>query len=68
MTVLSYGNFPLGINKIVLVPGEIIFPILCASCPISFANEFYLMALVSNFIQCLYSRNSVVVGSMNTLA
>ena len=46
----------------------ILFPTPCAGCPISFANEFYQMALVGPLIRCLYYSDAPVFGSMTTFA
>ena len=55
-------------KKMVFVPDEILAPTPCASCTISFANEFTLMTLFGPLIICLYSIDAPVVGSMTTLA
>ena len=68
VTVLPYGTLSLGMKKMVFVPDGILVPTPCASRPISFANEFYQMALVCPLTRCLYSSDAPVVGSMTTFA
>ena len=51
----------------VFVSDCILVPTPCASRPISFANEFYHMALVGPLTRCIYSIDAPVFGSMKNL-
>ena len=51
-------------KKMVIVPDGILVPTPCASRPISFANDFFQMALVGPLIRCLYYMDAPVVGSI----
>ena len=53
VTVLPAGTFALGINKMIFVPDGILVPTPCASWTISFANEFYQIALAGPLNICL---------------
>ena len=52
----------------VFVPDVILVPTPYASSPISFANVFSQMDLVSPLTRFLYSSDAQVVGSMKTFA
>ena len=68
VTVILAVTVSLGTNKMVFVPDGILVTTTCASWPISFANEFSQIALVSPLIRCLYSSDSPVLGSMTKFA
>ena len=68
MTVLPFGNLPLGMKKIVLFPFGMRVPKLLASLPRSLVNYFIHISASEPCRNCLYYCDITVMISMTELA